>query len=56
MTNYEKIKQMSVEEMAECLGTKTACDFCVTLDEDDCVNNKCIDNIKDWLESEVEEC
>ena len=57
MTNYEKIKSMSVEEMAEFLGdTPEICDFCVY--EGSCHNNlntNCIDGTKLWLEQEAEE-
>lgn len=50
MTNYEKIKQMSVEEMAE----KLPCPYNeYYLDcNKDCDCKKCC---KEWLESEVEE-
>ena len=30
MTNYEKIKQMSVEEMTHQFDGQTACDVCVS--------------------------
>lgn len=53
MTNYEKIKAMSVEEMAEFIhglfGWEGSCGFCKTCDND------CIGGMKKWLESEVEE-
>lgn len=57
MTNYEKIKAMSVEEMAEFINT----------DADDCINcpafvfcdtvsdGSCHAIIEKWLESEAEE-
>ena len=51
MTNYEKIKQMSVEEMAEFILDE----FRVGCDEQ-CANNdyygECRYCIKEWLESE----
>ena len=58
MTNYEKIKNMSVEEMAECSIPFFACPYdtpyvgCAMGKkfDDDCI--KCT---KAWLESEVEE-
>lgn len=61
MTNYERIKNMSVEEMAEAFEKtgrnkiQIACKIC-------CNNNckvgnkrKCIAKIKQWLESEIQE-
>lgn len=45
MTNYEKIKSMSVEEMAEFLM-----DWFMN-----CMSGKAPMNVKKWLESEVEE-
>ena len=60
MTNFEKIKAMSVEEMAELLGglTDRACVNC-----NDCLMKKecqypflgCDENALKWLESEAEE-
>ena len=48
MTNFEKIKQMSVEEMAEIIT-------CPYLGERvDCCDD-CIECNKKWLESEVRE-
>lgn len=49
MTNYEKIKQMSVEEMAFML----MCPY--DADPDKCNKINCIKCTKQWLESEVEE-
>ena len=63
MTNYEKIKTMSVEEMAEYLSClKLGCDtICVAAElwgiknhtEESCCSS-CVQAIKAWLESEVE--
>lgn len=53
MTNYEKIKAMTVEEMANILGFgENGC--CVNAD---CFNweQNCIECAKTWLESEAEE-
>ena len=49
MTNYDRVKQMSIEEMAYTLDCPygTDPDIC---NEDDCI--KCI---KEWLEQEVSE-
>lgn len=51
MTNFEKIKQMNVDEMAELLVDKFKCLDC------ECVYNcnACLFYIKRWLESEAEE-
>ena len=57
-TNYDRIKQMSIEEMATMLDNFRldcsycpACDFCNESFKD----KKCIDIVKLWLEMEVEE-
>lgn len=54
MTNYEKIKQMSVEEMALLLMCPAEYD----LSFKDCegeYNKNCNGCVKEWLEQEVEE-
>ena len=54
-TNFDRIKAMSVEEMADMLQENIhTCDFCIKKDAD-CREEHCKDNIKKWLESEVEE-
>ena len=59
MTNYERIKQMSVKEMAEWMNDKVrACTFCAYLapnwmcsrTEDDCVKGHVL-----WLQQEATE-
>ena len=54
-TNYDRIKSMSVEEMAEYLSDHWSCIGCAF--EKDCDDNyiSCHKNIKQWLEREVEE-
>ena len=56
MTNGDRIRQMSNEELAEWLneifGFDTACNVC---DKDFCEFG-CITGIKAYLEREVEEC
>ena len=56
MTNFERIKEMSVEEMAEWLDSFdfTECNCC-TYTNSNCHNVSCEDGHKQWLESEVEE-
>lgn len=62
MTNYEKIKNMSVEDMTvffdnicdSILSDCSLCpayNLCQTVDNQ---NNECIKNIKSWLESEAD--
>lgn len=52
-TNYDRIKSMSVEEMAEYLSDHWSCIDCAF--EKDCDDNyiSCHKNIKQWLEQEV---
>lgn len=52
MNNYEKIKNMSIDEMIKLLS-KPSCMHCVYLAKEDC-NVKCKRGIKQWLESEAE--
>ena len=54
MNNYEKIKQMTVEEMVEFIrkaDCKNACNFYETVD---CSCYECSDGIREWLEKECE--
>ena len=53
MTNYERIKQMSVEEMASyfCIGGLPIC----PLHTPHCKDDKCSECFKQWLESEVDD-
>lgn len=54
MTNYEKIKAMSVEEMAKAIGFTRA--VCITLTMEQCdMHDKCEDCTKEWLLQEAEE-
>lgn len=48
MNNFEKIKAMSIDEMAKLIA-KLCGNGCET-----CPCNKCADSIKQWLESEEE--
>lgn len=54
MTNYEMIKQLSVEEMAEFLRDNDYYDVCI-YDRTTCKELSCKDGIKEWLESEAED-
>ena len=60
MTNYERIKQMSIEEMALLLmKVNCAYDIPCMWGISDCkyprINNNCSICFKEWLESEVED-
>ena len=55
MNNFEKIKQMNIDEMAKFISSETT--TCKYGDCYDCEvdTDGCINGIKKWLESEVEE-
>lgn len=52
MTNYEKFKNMSIEEMAEFLNSTTS-QIALKLNGEYVSNDE--DSLRLWLESEVEE-
>ena len=57
MTNYERIKNMSVEEMAEFLCDNFECNICPAFDGNYCPNSNikiCSKAMKKHLESEAE--
>lgn len=55
MNNYERIKQMSVDEMAKFIPDWSYTKACKCDEETyvDC-NNECCKCVKEWLESEAE--
>lgn len=58
MTNFEKIKSMSIDEMARSCMNFFDCQYgtpYVGCPMEKRFNNSCIDCTKHWLESEVEE-
>ena len=56
MNNYEKIKQMTVDEMAEhYLNIRNAFITCIAYLETCNSESDCIDNIKQYLLQEVKE-
>jgi len=57
VTNYEKIKAMSVEEMAKGILDHINCIKCPADDEceKEIVGKSCIDTMKEWLLQEAEE-
>lgn len=54
MTNYEKIQDMTVDEMRGFFESISPCCCCVYAD-DGCTARECRKGIKKWLEQEVEE-
>jgi hypothetical protein len=57
MNNYEKIKQMTVEEMAVYMDSFNVCNYC-NIGFEECVRagtEPCIEANKKWLLQEVEE-
>ena len=55
MTNFEKIKNMTIEEMAEWMQSDISGCFCCTYGHDFTCPNSCIYGISKWLEGEVDE-
>lgn len=55
MTNFEKIKQMSIDEMVQGDITLLGCVGHVPMEYCNKFHGNCIDCKKHWLESEVEE-
>lgn len=51
MNNFEKIKQMTVEEMAKWLRFCVSCGYCPIYDK--CQNGDCEKEFKQWLSQEV---
>ena len=63
MNNYERIKAMSIEEMAKYSSVFQRCSFCIASTKENgmtitdgaiCRKITCKEGIKQWLESEVE--
>lgn len=53
MNNYEKIKAISIDEMAIFLANHVACEYCPM--QKNCIaKNGCDELFKQWLESECE--
>ena len=56
MTNYERIKNMSIEEMAEWLHNQTSGNIpcaCIITDGLNCYEMDCLEGTIKYLESEV---
>ena len=54
MNNYERIKNMTIEEMAECISKSSNCGKCTLADLDLSCHCECFTGIKQWLLEEVE--
>lgn len=54
-TNADRIRSMSDEELAEFFLEKMDCALCPASEEVECGCDRCLENIKEWLQSEVEE-
>lgn len=53
MNNFEKIKNMSIDEMADEITGLDYCNYCIcTFQSKKCQETFCSDGIKQWLESE----
>lgn len=57
MTNFEKIKSMSVDELAEKLDDLFSCDHCYFAEfcDENIEGTTCTGVLKEWLESEAKE-
>lgn len=63
MNNYERIKRMSLEEMAIYFADDFHCNLCSEykrltdnpLTKDDNCDNQCAKHCKEWLENEVDD-
>lgn len=56
MTNFEKLKNMNMDELAEKLNESFACDHCPIGDFCDKINSthtSCMSVWEEWLKSEV---
>lgn len=54
MNNYEKIKNMTVDEMAEYISKTPNCGKCTLAELDLACHCECSKGIKQWLLSEAE--
>lgn len=54
MTNADKIRNMSNEELADWINTKNMCEQCAYEPECVCMEEPCTDGILQWLRSEAE--
>ena len=55
MNNYEKIKAMSIDEMAEFISSSCQMTMGFSCDDSLCGDIHCLKHINQWLEAESEE-
>lgn len=55
MNNFEKIKAMSIEEMEEFISNVCQINMNIACSDSLCGDIHCLEHLKQWLESEVEE-
>ena len=53
-TNYERIKNMSLDEMAECISKTSTCGKCILADSNSVCHCECFEGVKQWLLKEYE--
>lgn len=54
MNNFERIINMTLDEMAEFLDRKSNHECCYHHYDGSCIGHDCIDGIKQWLQQESE--
>ena len=54
-TNADRIRSMSDEELVEFFLEKMDCAACPASEDVACEHDRCLEYIKEWLQSEVEE-
>jgi len=54
MTNFEKIKNMNIEEMTNFFNANSSCDMCSNNHSVCSSEIRCVEGIKNYLESEAE--
>lgn len=53
LTNFDAIKRMSIESLAEKLASYNHCGFCLLTNTQTCTNTSCKQGIMQYLESEA---
>ena len=54
-TNYERIKNMTVDEMAKCISETSNCGKCTLADFDLACHCECFKGVKQWLLEEYKD-
>ena len=55
MTQGDRIRSMSDEELVEFFLEKMDCAACPESEDVACEHDRCLENVKEWIQSEVEE-